>query len=153
MPLAALALAGAKHILVPNLANLGLTPDFIAQGPIAQAGGLALTTAFNAGLAQALAQVEMTLGVDVIPVDIFAAQNSIIANAGAFGFTNTTTACIATPDVFTGCTGYVFFDGLHPTTAAHSLLAFQFAAAVPLPAPAVLFVAGALLLRRARRRA
>ena len=150
---ALLALAGAQHVLVPNMANLGLTPDFIAGGPVAQAGGQALTTAFNAGLAQALAQVEASLGVDIIPFDTFSAQNLLIANAGAFGFTNVTTACIATPDLFTGCQGYAFFDGVHPTTAAHALLATQFAAAVPLPVPAVLIVAGALLVCRARRRA
>ena len=150
---AALALAGAKHVLVPNMANLGLTPDFIAAGPIGQASGQALSTAFNTGLAEALAQVEANLGVDVIAFDTFGALNTVLANAGALGFTNTTTPCIDSLDVFTGCQGYAFFDGVHPTTAIHALLGGAFASAVPLPLPAVLMTAGALLLIRARRRA
>lgn len=129
-----LGTAGARYVMVVNLPNIGITPSAAAQGPAAaaQLTGLSLTfnNALNAGLANT--------GVNIIPVNAFAFLNEVVANPSAYGFTNVTTpAC--TGSAF-GClpagtpgatstyqpgtdTTYLFADGVHPTTAAHAMLA------------------------------
>lgn len=126
--------AGARYVMVFNLPNIGLTPSGIAQGPqaAAQLTGLSITfnNALNAGLA--------STGVNIIPVNTFAMLNEIVADPSRYGFTNVTQpAC--TGSSF-GCmpagtpgasstyqpgseSSYLFADGVHPTTAAHAMLA------------------------------
>lgn len=118
---ALLGQAGAQHVLVPSMADLGRAPGFLGTP---EAGALtALTTAFNAGLALAMARVEAELGIDVILFDTFAALDHIMSAPAEFGFTSTTTACLSAPaDLLRGCPGYLFFDGVHPTTAGHRAL-------------------------------
>lgn len=147
----ALALSGATHFLVPDLPDLGKTPEAIAAGPAAEAGLEALSVGFNMGLAAAMAQVASLVGADVTVFDTFGEMNRILSDPGAFGFSNTTTPCVDTPALATGCQGYLFFDSVHPTTAGHAILGEAFAAAVPEPATMVLLLAGGMLLVLVRR--
>lgn len=156
-----LAGAGAQNFLVPNLPDIGLTPEAIAGGPAAVAGASFLSTTFNAGLASALAGLEAGLGINIIEVDVYAFLNNTIANAGAYGITNTTGRC------FSGVTGvggpgtvcanpneYIFWDGIHPTAAAHALLGeFATATVIPVPPAAILLVSAFAALGGLRRRA
>lgn len=137
-----LAGGGARHFIVPNMANLGRTPRF--AGTPAEPGLEALSIGFNAGLASTMTQIEDALGVEIILVDIFSTLDLIIGNPQAFGFTNATTGCLDSPaDVLAGCPGFVFFDGVHPTTAAHFLISELFAQAIPVPSSLALLLAGA----------
>jgi outer membrane lipase/esterase len=126
--------AGARYIAVFTLPNVGATPSF-AGGP------------FSSSVAQLSAGYNTTLftslqgaGIRVIPVDTFSLFNEMLANPGAFGFTNVTTpACGPFPPFSTTansffCYGgnlvapgadqsYVFADAVHPTTAAHRVIA------------------------------
>ncbi|MEO7387019.1 MAG: SGNH/GDSL hydrolase family protein [Gammaproteobacteria bacterium] len=155
-----LAAAGAQNFVVPNLPDIGLTPEAIAGGPAAVAGATALTLAFNSGLAASLAGLESGLGVNIIDVDVYAFLNDTIANSPGNGFTNTNTRC------YTGATGvggggsvcanpdeYIFWDGIHPTAAAHQLLGnFATAAVVPVPQAAILLVSAFAALGGLRRK-
>ena len=106
---------GARHFLVPNLPDLSRTPS--GQGlPPAQRDGLqALSIGFNAGLAGALNGLSALPGIDIELFDTFALFNAILANPGAFGFSNTSMPCI-TGDLGVGgsvCAdpgAYVFWD-------------------------------------------
>jgi phospholipase/lecithinase/hemolysin len=149
----ALAQLGAQHFLVPNMPDLGRTPFAISLGPLAQAQLEQLSAGFNAGLVAAMDQVESLFALDVRVFDTFAFMNQILDDPAAFGFTDTTTPCVFTPAVATGCAGFVFFDGVHPTTAAHARLGAGFASAVPRPAPLALVLGGLGLLAfvKARR--
>ena len=122
--------AGARYVLMPNVPDLGLTPSFLASGQ--SAAGTQLATAYNAALFDALAAA----GLRVIPVDIFSLIQEISADPGTYGFANVTgTACLPafTASALTCNPGnfaspdapdtYAFADGVHPTGAAHEIIA------------------------------
>ena len=156
----ALALGGGQHFFVPNMVDLGQTPEFVGtelQNPLRM-----LVQGFNMALAAAMADLETGLeeaglSVDITLYDTFALFDSVLANPEGFGFTNTTDSCLDDLDAFrAGCPGYIFFDFTHPTTRAHRLLGLAFnAAVVPAPPAAVLILVGtglAALLGCGRRR-
>jgi len=159
---ATLALAGGEHFLVPNMVDIGATPEFRGTGLEDDLNALA--EAFRAGLAQAMSALETGLNqagfsVDIDVFDTFSAFNAVLANPSAFGFTNTTDQCIENLDaLLAGCPGYVFFDFTHPTSEAHRLLGLGLVGAVvPAPPTAALLLAGVMLLvgrwRRGQRAA
>ncbi len=122
--------AGARYILVTTVPDLGLTPIYRATGQ--SAAGTQLSTAYNAALFNGLTAA----GLRVIPLDTFHLLQEIVADPTTYGITNVTgTACqpqitaqsltcnpatYVSPDApYT----YAFADGVHPSTAAHALLA------------------------------
>ncbi len=129
--------AGARHILVFGLPNLGITPGAIAGG----AGAVALQTAASAGFNITLFNALAATGQRVISVDVFTMLNEVAANASAFGFTNITgMACGPFPPFAPSggssqfCTGanlvagatpnnYLFADSIHPTSGALAIVA------------------------------
>lgn len=129
---------GARHIVVPGLADLGATPAGIASGSGAALTGL--SAFFNASLVATLNTLEVGLaGSELIFVDIFAAQHELIAHPGDHGLSNVTGAC------FTGYVGipgvqcstpdeYLYWDRIHPSAVAHQHLGQAMLLAVPEPA-------------------
>jgi outer membrane lipase/esterase len=113
---------GARHIVVANMPDLGITPDGLASGFSAEL--TALSAAFNAALAKALD----VSGVDVAQVDIFKLLHKIVAEPSDFGFTDVTTPCL-TLEPFSLCRHrdeHLFWDSVHPTTRGHAILARTF---------------------------
>ena len=141
-----LAAAGAQHFLVPNMPDLGSTPEF--SGDVEASQLSLLTTLFNVNLASTLTLLDQVLAAEIVQFDTASLFAQIQANPGAFGFENVTDSCVANL-ASGGCNPgnwdkWAFWDGVHPTTAAHMALAAQFRASVPEPASLVL-VAIALL--------
>lgn len=117
--------AGAGTILVSNLPNLALTPQF-NQGAGAPAAPLAdyAGTQFNGALLNALmATAAARPGTNIILMDLYKIGPALVARPGAFGLTNVRDACFngvtvcATPDT------YLYWDSVHPTARGHQLLA------------------------------
>lgn len=124
--------AGARYILVPTVPDLGQTPQYRAGGAAAQAAGTQTSTAFNNGLYNGLASA----GLRVIPLDTFNLLREITSNPAPYGFTNVTgTACqpqitaqsiTCNPNTYVSPDApntYAFADGVHPSAAAHRILA------------------------------
>lgn len=125
--------AGANFIVVYNLPNLGITPQFL--GTAGASPATQLTFLYNTVLNQGLA------GLDdgIIPINTFGLIEEIIANPSLYGFTNVTgQACgVGSSSVACGPAGsglpftypaganqtFLFADGVHPTGAAHAMLA------------------------------
>ena len=128
-----LYLAGARSFLVWTVPNIALTPAIRSLPPAAQGLMSALTQAFNANLAGVLGQLSGGLpGVTFTRLDAYQLLGAIVANPAAYDLTSVTTACLTPNEAPFSChqpNEYLFWDGIHPTKAAHALLA-QLAASV-----------------------
>jgi phospholipase/lecithinase/hemolysin len=120
--------AGARHFLVWLPPNVGLTPAVQQLGPAAVQLAQFLTGQFNAALSSVLNGFSSLPGVTITRLDAFDLLSRIAANPSAFGLMNVTQACI-TPDqapyVCDGPDDYLFWDGIHPTRAAHAITAHE----------------------------
>jgi phospholipase/lecithinase/hemolysin len=123
--------AGARRFLIWNVPNPALSPAIrILNSPQASAGATLLATTFNQGLDGQIAVLRATLpGIDIVKLDVFQLLNIVVANRVAFGFTNVTTPCITPSEAPFFCQQpdeYLFWDGIHPTSEMHGIVA-QFA--------------------------
>lgn len=132
--IATLYAAGARTFLLWRVPNVALTPAARSLGPGAIALGTQLTQGFNSGLDAAAAQLSQLPGITIVRLDVYQLLNEIVADPQTFGLTNVTTACL-TPNVppFT-CDRpdeFLFWDGIHPTSAGHALIAADATASLP----------------------
>jgi len=125
----ALYAAGARHFLVTNGPNLGLTPavrilDTFNPGA-AQAAGF-FSQSFNAGLETLLTSLEGLPEIEIARLDIYQKVGELVADPQAFGLSEVQSACV-TPEVppfaCQGVDGFLFWDGIHPTAAGHAIFA------------------------------
>ena len=119
---------GAQDILVSNLPNLGSTPAFNGS-PAAASGGFLMSATINATLNQGLAALAAANPTaNIVQLDLQGLLNTVIANPAAFGLTNVTQPCFdsAVPSLCATPSQYLFWDSVHPTAAAHAVIA-QFA--------------------------
>ncbi len=147
--------AGANDILLVNIPNIGLTPAIQSFGAGAAAGVSALAAGMNAALNGALASLLPALSSDVKVFDFFSSFTNVIANPGAFGLTDVTSACGFVAACLADSDTTLFWDGIHPTTVGHTLIADAvFASAIPEPSSLVLVLVAGFVLgwRRDRHR-
>ena len=87
---------------------------------------------------------------DLILFDAYAGLNAIVASPAAYGLADAGTACAA--DVTCDASQAFFWDGIHPTTAGHQIMARLAVAAIPEPATGLLLGFALLGLAASRRR-
>ena len=144
--------AGARHILVWNTPNLGLTPAVRASAPGAPLLASFLSQQMNEALSDRLAGEE-----GVLTFDVYGLLTGVVAS-GTSTFSNVTRAC-GSPVAGCNPSTALFWDGIHPTTYGHQFLAGSVAAAVaaiPEPGTYALMLGGLALVgcvsRRSRTR-
>jgi phospholipase/lecithinase/hemolysin len=121
--------AGARHVLVWNVPDVGLTPAVrILDGITPGAALLAsfLTTTFNANLAAVLSPLAALPGMDLVSFDAYALITAIVANPASFGLSDVENPCVTPNTPPFACQNpddFLFWDGIHPTTAAHAIVA------------------------------
>ena len=134
--------AGAQKIVVWDTPNLGATPAAIASGAAGVGLATAVSSTYNQFLISALAGLPITL------FDVYGQLPVLAANSA---FSNTTNACVFGSACTTG-NDYLFYDGIHPSTTAHRLIADTLFAQVPVPGVAFLLAIGLVLMGAVSRR-
>ncbi|MBE9170753.1 SGNH/GDSL hydrolase family protein [Pleurocapsales cyanobacterium LEGE 06147] len=138
--IALLSQAGIKNILVANLPDLGQLPA-TRNNPNSETL-TALTNAHNLNLSKSLDELKQQLNSDtqIIEFDVYSLYQEAITNPAKFGFINVSDTCLnqspQTPEsesnspqiasTITVCerpAQFLFWDGIHPTAAAHQILA------------------------------
>jgi len=109
--------SGARHILVANVPDLGLTPFALRADigvPLTQ-----LSAAYNQALDAALNSLAAA-GIPTIRVDAFATLRKMVTRPADFGFTNVTDRLMY---VGGNPAEFLFWDDVHPTSAGHEVFA------------------------------
>jgi len=122
--------AGARTIVVVNSMNVGLTPFVGSKGSAAAtASATEMSTNFNNGIAQQITAIRAASpGLNLLLVDAFAVEASIMAAPAANGFTNVTAPCYVETPVRTACAApdtYYYWALSEPTFAAGQRLAHE----------------------------
>lgn len=137
-----LADRGARHFLVVNMPDLGAVPEFLGNTDLTS-----LSILFNSSLSVALDVLDATRqDIDIRLFDVFTAMNEIIADPAANALTVVDQSCL--DNLISGvCNAgnwdeWLFWDGAHPTTRGHQLIAERLAEEIrsdngpPQPPPA-----------------
>jgi len=126
--------AGARNLIVPNLADLGSTPQ---ERVLPTAAALtAITNNHNANLNTALQGLAANRDVNIIPLDINALFGEVVTDPLTYGLTNISDRCLGNPN----CTNpdeFLFWDGIHPSARGHQIIS-EYATAVILAPQAII---------------
>jgi phospholipase/lecithinase/hemolysin len=119
--------AGARRFLIWNMPNIGVTPAIAQVPPLA---GLAnqLAVEFNRNLTElVLEPLSQAPGVQLGVVDAYRKLNEVVASPATFGLDNVKQACLrlSPPYACPQPQHYLFWDGIHPTSAGHAILAHE----------------------------
>ncbi len=156
-----LIVAGARSLLVPTVPDIGKVPAIQALD-VAQPGTAAVASSLSAAFLSAYQQVLDGIEALLAPsydfqlyrLDTYYLMDRVTTDPEAYGLTDASNACAASASCIADPDGYFFWDGIHPTTAGHAIIAAAARRAIPEP-PILFLMLGAippLWIVRHRRR-
>lgn len=116
---------GAENFLVLNLPPLGQTPFARKNSPLDPTSLDSLSAEFNKLLNAELDDLEDNLGIRILRVDVFELFEEVTGDPPSFGLANVTEPALLdleSQTVVPNPDEYLFWDDLHPTTVAHTIL-------------------------------
>ncbi len=159
---------GARNFLVVNVPNVGVIPEFTQDNPTKAAAATTYSQQFDSLLATGLTGLTRPTGTTVNLFDLYAFNTNIVANAAAYGITDTTDRCFTNTPLSPAATAacgvnganidqYYYWDSIHPTGKVQALAGNAMAAALGVPEPSTTVLLGigvvALAFRGRMRRA
>ncbi len=145
--------AGARQFLISTVPDVGKTPAIAPFGPAVAGAATAISQAMGQALILGLSNLPDAIlessRIDIL--DLFAMQQALFANPAAFGMTDVTNGCAQNDPVCDPNTTF-FWDGLHPTTAGHAIIARAALEIVSVPEPSTVALISLGLLAGAMRR-
>ena len=116
-----LSAVGAKNIILVNLPDLGKLPGTRTSQRSQFLNDL--TQEHNSKLAASVKGLrqEISSNINITYLDVNSRFNQVINDPEKFGFTNVTNACLNSVSICNDDNKYLFWDEIHPTTAAHKL--------------------------------
>lgn len=144
---------GARNFMVVNVPNVGVIPEFTQDNATKAAAATTYSQQFDSLLTTGLAGLTKPVGTTVNLFDLYAFNTSIIANAGAYGITNTTDRCFTNTPLSPAATAacgvgganidqYFYWDSIHPTGKVQALAGNAIAAALGVPEPSTTVLLG-----------
>ena len=143
---------GARNFLLPNLPDIGLTPEARSGGHVVKGGATFASETFNTGLASAYGTLGNALfGERFTYFNVMSAQRALTGGAPGNGFSNVSQGCFTGYVGIAGTqcadpSGYLCWEKIHPSDATHAALGAQMLAAVPEPQTMLMMAVGKLLL-------
>jgi len=127
--------SGARHIVLLNSTNLGLTPLAQVLGPAAVAASTQLSATFNGALGQQVPALKaVSPGLKIYTIDVFALSNQAAANPASLGLTNGAEPCLnvflPVPTICPNPDVYFYWDDYHGTQEAHRRISVLVLAAI-----------------------
>jgi outer membrane lipase/esterase len=138
----AIYLAGGRSFLVPQVPDIGLSPEALALGSTVSSAASDAAKAMNLALATVLVEEELN-GRTIYHLHAFKVQDELTAaanlgaaggNAGAesyFNLSNVADACLNGTTVCAQPNHFFYWDGLHPTAVVHAALGVAAITALP----------------------
>jgi phospholipase/lecithinase/hemolysin len=126
----------ARNFLIVNVPNVGIIPEFAQDNPALAAAATSYSKTYDAELAAGLSALDPTLpaGTSLDEFDLYGFNTELLANAAAYGFTNTTDRCFTDTPLSAATTAecgpdganiasFVYWDSIHPTARVQALWA------------------------------
>lgn len=123
--ISALSQAGAEELLLINLPELSEIPASLREDQSTRDEIAAYTFAFNLTIESLLSSWEADFDMEIRLGDANTFYEMVASDPEAYGFTEVSAPCLPIGGT-TACSEpsqYVFYDGIHPTTAMHGYFA------------------------------